>query len=661
MPADPTPIVALETPLGAVRDKVLEKAGRPGARVLVRGGAGSGRTSLARLLGATPGAILVEPPDVDEPDAVGHAAVQLAVRAGADIPDAASSHEVLARALAQAAASDALVVARLPSSWAPAFGSRGNHDERSLRRRTDAFVRALARHDGVRLVLLADGLPRVHGVSWHEVPLPKLGASAEALEDAAAWGTYAGAASALRAKLQGTLKPNPLALRLAVGAVALGGRVQELADRLRWDDENLAALVQDLAHAAARHGLSPLLQRYRLLRHSLPAADVLTALEIPNEHAPLVTACLGYVHEGQLRVPDAVRAHLGRALSASPPGPDPEPFHLALADAHERYDGVADPRASAPERIVHALERAHQLANAGRLAGERWDAIRWLPPEALVDRARRLSLERRFDAAAALYRRALAVDPSNDYAHHYLAFNLDRIGREPARVEAGFREAVRLDPANGWWNARLVTFLVEAARYPEASEAYLAARRVLLRSPAYARAASELAFHAASAWLRRGEVSRARLAFDDLSPDDRPRANVRELEARLVDAEDVVRLGDSVRPPTLASDRRWSGPAQLPPTLAGVPLTRWYAGRVAEIVDDEIRLVVAAPPGDRILLKRLARSSWAQLSRFAAEDVLGRFVEIGEYGDRTVLEPLSHAPPAPVDVTHELRYLSDWA
>ena len=94
MPIPPTSIVDLSG-LAATAAAIARSADARGAHVWVSGGPGSGRSTLARRLGEMGGAILVEPPDVDEPDAVSHAAVQMAVGAGVAIPDESSTFEIV--------------------------------------------------------------------------------------------------------------------------------------------------------------------------------------------------------------------------------------------------------------------------------------------------------------------------------------------------------------------------------------------------------------------------------------------------------------------------------------------------------------------------------------------------------------------------------------
>ncbi len=662
MPTPPESIADLSR-LSRALDDVVRRAEAPGARVWVSGGPGSGRSTLARRLGDLPGVVLVEPPDADEADAAGHAAVQMAVRTGTTIGDAIGTEQLTVAALRTMVAKNQLLVLRLPHSWSrPATAATRDDDSRALRRRAQAFYRACESAQGLRWIVVADALPtHPKGPAFREVKLPVVPTRLMSLDDAAIWGAYVGAARRLKGSLPPTLSPNPLALRLAVGAVALGTAVDEVTNRLKYDDQRLGGLVERVVLGAMRIGVDWILQRYRLLRTSLPAKDALQALNLPPEHSALVTACVGYIDGETLRVPDAIRSHLGAALAGARAQPinDADNVHSLLADAHGLCDGAPDPRSSGPVKVGHSLERAFQLASAGRLGDQRWSEMAWHPPGSVLARARKLSQDGRYSEAVSLYELCVSAEPDNDYAQHYLAFNMDRAGESPERAERSFALARRLDPGNGWWNGRLVTFYVGLARYTEAEEAYRAARVNLSKSGTLSPRFSELAYWVATAWLDRGEVARARLAFDDIALAERDRRTVSELEARLIDAEEVRRLGRSVRPPVLVGAARWR-PIQLPSTRRGCELKAWFGGRVAEIDGEEVRVVLAAPPGERVHLKRLSREQWGRLTSFAPEDLLGRFVEIGEYGEATVLEPLSRGESVQRDAEHELRYLTAW-
>src|SRR5690606_4074472 len=87
-------------------------------------------------------------------------------------------------------------------------------------------------------------------------------------------------------------------------------------------------------------------------------------------------------------------------------------------------------------------------------------------------RARREQRRELYGAAATIFERALELDPGDDYAHHYLAFNLDVEGKDAQRVEEHYRQAVELQSNIVYWWSRYVTFLITRGRMAEARRAW---------------------------------------------------------------------------------------------------------------------------------------------------------------------------------------------
>ncbi len=71
-----------------------------------------------------------------------------------------------------------------------------------------------------------------------------------------------------------------------------------------------------------------------------------------------------------------------------------------------------------------------------------------------------LSRTKRYAEAVEVFERAAQWDNNDDYAHHYLAYNLDIQGIEVKRVEEGYCRAIELNHRHVWWHSRWVCFLI---------------------------------------------------------------------------------------------------------------------------------------------------------------------------------------------------------
>ena len=115
-------------------------------------------------------------------------------------------------------------------------------------------------------------------------------------------------------------------------------------------------------------------------------------------------------------------------------------------------------------------------------------------------------------------------------------------------------------------------------------------------------------------------------------------------------------------------DERWK-PVVLPDKDdQGTPLSRWFAGRVEEVDQpaQEIRLVFAttdeAQEKRRLLRKTISITEWNQATTLAPSSATGKFIEIGEYGERLVILPVASFTRRAGGITsNELRYLKRWS
>jgi tetratricopeptide (TPR) repeat protein len=287
--------------------------------------------------------------------------------------------------------------------------------------------------------------------------------------------------------------------------------------------------------------------------------------------------------------------------------------------------------------------------------------------------------QRDFASAAEVFRVAVARDAKDAYAQHYLAYNLDVLGREPDAVEAGYRAALRRDPGRVWWHSRWIRFLVSRERIAQAHEAWHDARSELLPPDAgqgSAQLYQELHRDVARWLLYAVELDFAREVLDDVPasvvgryPDFIAlRERVEQLDA--IDPEaDYVPLWHA------ATDWAQRGPFLLRRELGALGvLETWWAGKIDLVEDDLALLSVAAVDATnpaRNPEPREARVPVAQLEADSGQigaALPGRFVEIGFYrvrdGDQLILasihperDPSERLLPSLYPAA--LRYLSE--
>ncbi len=651
-------------------DVALRLEREPDKRVAVEGPPGSGRTTLVDRLAEKLGgsAVVVRVPPSHDADVPLHALLQAARAKVALLPVAtrgnASFEERAREVLGHLASAGVTLVLHLPDDIRTRAG-----DDEATRRWVDILVKAAVESDGLAFALVApkEVLSSRHvSVSFGHLALRPPFASHHVLDDAAEWGTFAGAAGKLALDARNHGPFGPIQLRLMVGLVGLGVPASEVVRRVRGttttDVDHLVRLYATLLNAPEREALRRAVRRFLLARSSLPRETALEIAVAPEGTEPLFTACLGY-GAPSLRVPPAVRTPLLALLH--PDLADEEEAHERIARFHASLDGASTPEdaaAGSAATLVHWLEKVHHLAHSGPRGKAEWESQKLESREFLVDRARSLSMvSRDYAGAAALYARCTKLWEKDAYAFHYRGYNLDRLGEDPAEVERCYRKALEHDRGNLFYNSRLVTFFVERARYGEAERAFERALENLEgRDP------REVFWHTTShvvqAWLEAGEVRRARDAFDTAPPDVLDE-QAQRLRQRLEDAEEAERLGFAAYPADVPMAKRWTGPRLAQPEYEGRALQGWYPGRVALAEDEPNEVVVTwvVPREGRVLSKAYSLSEWCAFGgRVPGEAPL--FVELAAYVglERWVVftdpQP-SAAEPSRSDDRHPLRYL----
>lgn len=459
-------------------DKLVEQTAKAllsDQHVWISGGVGAGKhTTAAFLRERVPDVRVVEFVDLTHGDGVAGSLLQLA----ASLPERSDREEIVdvlsdadeagssvARAFGRRTAS---LVALLPSSWTASAST--NSGEAYIQQRARTLMRSLAEVPRVVWIVDAQMSPEELGFRVDiRLPLPRHRVAFPS--DFERWREYARAAEQV-ARLARDVEASPLVWRLAVGVSALGAEPARVSAAIHAPAvtalSRLCRLLNDKLKANPTLCLA--VSRALLPRVPVPREALLALTQVPNEHAPLITECIGY--GDPVRVSETLRERL--LDSGVGEQPSLAETHLGLAEHFEKQDGVSDPRGvSSVEGMSAWVEKAHHLGRTGNAGLERWLQLDMPSPDFYWDRGRFLSMEMRdFSGAAEVYRRCVEKFPADDYAHHYLAWNLERGQREWSEVRTHYAEAVQHNPTNPWWNSRLVCALIRQRRYPEAEASW---------------------------------------------------------------------------------------------------------------------------------------------------------------------------------------------
>jgi tetratricopeptide (TPR) repeat protein len=340
----------------------------------------------------------------------------------------------------------------------------------------------------------------------------------------------------------------------------------------------------------------------------------------------------------------------------------------------ERFDAhVAehDPRA-----ISESMEAFHHASATGKesliqqsrpVFVDQLDALGWS-----------LSYERHdFKRAVTAFEQAIAWDDSDDYAHHYLAYNLDRLGERIDDVEHHYRRAVDLNAAHPWWWSRLIIFLVEQGRLDEARSCWTNALLEVGAAEGDAPADTYERLHCwvAGALLGAGEARDAREILDAIPDWARSEIDLYDGLSQRTDAFLQLGEGPAVVPGWRLRPAWWTqGPELLQHRLGnGAQLVRWLAARVEGKDENGVRLRSAVLQPDQTEPPRIAWSDLAaeDFDRLCRDDIrarelpIGTFLEVGLYAKadadasvETLIRVLNDRPwAAGVSATRADRYL----
>lgn len=381
---------------------------------------------------------------------------------------------------------------------------------------------------------------------------------------------------------------SPLELRLAVACVAVGVSPKDVSRRA-WSIRELVAC--SLGHERFL-GLRALLGALSLVRVPFRLVDVarLTGGSPSPAELDVLRACM------LIERRDTFSVHQVIADQAVEWVDDRAKAHERIAEWHR---GEFDGRTSATDLGMasrHEMECVHHLTEAGDTDGI--SRVRVFFSEQYDVLGKALSLAKRHDEAVRAYERALAFDPEDAYAHHYLAYNLDVQGVDARRVIEEYEVARALCAEHVWYHSRLITALVTIGRMKEAESAWAEAVRTL---PEDAQTYDELHRNVAKLLVHRGELVFVRRVLEAIPRSVRHELEWYEgLEQRLVQLEEAKR-DECVFPPVVRLKDRWDGPHLLRSQDDAEKVASWAPGRITGTDDDgAIRILTCRKDGEAL-------------------------------------------------------------
>lgn len=465
------------------------------------------------------------------------------------------------------------------------------------------------------------------------------------LTDRDAWGDLAQAASDLQEGAGGELREfSPLQLRLLVALVDVTS-IDEVRAVLALPARSRRALSRRLLEALTEAGkYDDLLRAWRRLAHiRRPFAEELLgtiAGRLSKRSETLLRNCLLYEVDGAFLMHETLR----RDAAAIPRQPkDDYSEYRRLSEYYRDLRDEAEQRDSG-EALPTALDGFYYAARTGDpklLDREPYFA------DQLDMLGKTLSYElHRYGQAAEVFEKALELDDGDDYAHHYLAYNLDRLGKDAERVERHYREAIERNRTHPWWRARLVQFLLTRGRTAAARDEWDRALDELDGGEQTGNATFYETLHGwvADMALRRGQLSFADSVLSEVPPNVRTESSQITALIRRLRALQLAQADGAYVPAQYLVKGWWKkGPFLLGRRIGDprdIPLRRWLAGRIEHLDEHEIELRVrdvdpASPADPPTASMRMSIADFDHLSRDepAAELQPGRFIEVGLYSN----------------------------
>ncbi len=286
--------------------------------------------------------------------------------------------------------------------------------------------------------------------------------------------------------------------------------------------------------------------------------------------------------------------------------------------------------------------------------------------EQLHLRGRSLSKQMRHRDAAEVFRQAVELDPADDYAHHYRAFNLDWLAEDQPTIEDEYKQAIDLNPRHPWWQSRWINYLITVGKTTAARSAFANATEALEEAMA---SHPEYVYRSLHSWvaallLHRGQLDFARQVLDRVPVEVRWEHRGFVALGEKLAALEEARRGRGVFPLSVPASQHWRKSPHLdfPPQVDGKDLRAWYPARVEAVSEQGITLIVGKPSEGgspphygKINLSR-ERFDAATLDERTEDLRPTRFLELGFYGDDGVLKIRLHPQRAWEDP--DLPYLN---
>lgn len=368
---------------------------------------------------------------------------------------------------------------------------------------------------------------------------------------------------------------SPMELRLAVGLCARGIDPEKILDQGWRQKELVNRLVGTFTQAAL---LKKVLGRLALLR--LPIDDELLkwagATGVPSDDRKLLHSILLFGEPNRWKLHELIAFEARESWLARDENLD---AHKSLSDLYRRRFGTSVTSADVGDALRLELEVTHHRTEAGDATliqeqlffVEQYDAL-----------GKTLSIAERYGEAVRAYERSVQLDPDDWYAHHYLAFNLDFQGCDPARVENEYRQAIVGWPEQVWFHGRYICFLLTCGRLHEAGSAWSEAIRVFAQGGNAERFVyDELHRPIARLALELGQVQFAERVLADVPGHAQEQHRWYRSFRQFLTTQKEAASDELVFPLHIPVDQRWSGPHLLRSSDDLTRVERWLPGRIA--------------------------------------------------------------------------------
>jgi hypothetical protein len=253
------------------------------------------------------------------------------------------------------------------------------------------------------------------------------------------------------------------------------------------------------------------------------------------------------------------------------------------------------------------------------------------------------------------------LDRFDDYGHHYWAYNVDWDAANEALAAREYEQAVELNSQHPWWWSRWINFLITTGQLARARGEWNRASAELGVSDCGPNDGVWWALHlwVVRLLLHRGQLDFARYVLGDVHEETRKKDLQFVALGHLLQFLDQADEEESVFPWCVSPDDWWVKPyPQLSFDLEvdNLPLKRWYPGRVAEIDDEAVWLIVGKgpeSPGEPPTYGRVAipRAQFDVACRDVSSSEIepDRYLELAFYGDDDVIRIRCHPSAVQMD------------